>query len=99
MLFYRVIRQKEDVYDIVNSTFHRTNDWFELPHGMDLKVSWNLLWTWSKPIVELSLLCKFQKFNHYLGNREIARKDLLKKNIERYKKLGPKAKIAFDIIP
>ena len=27
-LLYRVIRQKEDVYDIVNSTFHRTNNWF-----------------------------------------------------------------------
>ena len=27
-LLYRVIRQKEDVYDIVNSTFHRTFNWF-----------------------------------------------------------------------
>ena len=49
---YRVVRQKEDVYDIVNNTFHRTSAWFELPHGLELKTSsWNLLWTWSKPLV------------------------------------------------
>ena len=61
--------------------------------------SWNLLWTWSKPLVELSHLFYFQKINHFIGNKEIARKDLLKKNIEKIKKLGKKTKIAFDIIP
>ena len=97
---YRVVRQKEDVYDIVNNTFHRTSSWFELPHGLELKTSsWNLLWTWSKPLVELSTLFYFQKINHFIGNKEIARKDLLKKNIEKVKKLGKRTKIAFDIIP
>ena len=34
MLLYRVVRTKEEVYDIINSSFHRTNNWFELPHGL-----------------------------------------------------------------
>ena len=93
------MRQKEDVYDIVNSTFHRTNSWFELPHGMELKTSWNLLWTWSRPQIDQRFLCYFQKVNHFFGNKEIARKDLLKKNIEKIKKLGKKAQTTFDIIP
>lgn len=66
---------------------------------MDLKMSWNLLWTWSKPQIDLKELFYFQKVNHFFGNKEIARKDLLKKNIERIKKLGPKTKTSFDIIP
>lgn len=53
ILLYRVVRQKEDVYDIINNAFHRTEDWYELPHGMDLKLSWNLLWTWSKPQIDI----------------------------------------------
>ena len=67
---------------------------------MDTKVaSWNLLWSWSKPIVEWEQVFYFQKVNHFIGNKEIARKDLLKKNIEKVKKLGKKAKALFDIIP
>lgn len=34
MLFYRVVRTKEEVYDIINSSFHRTASWHELPHGL-----------------------------------------------------------------
>ena len=69
ILLYRVVRQKEDVYDIVNSTFHRTKEWYELPHGMELKTSWNLLWTWSRPQIEQKYLCYFQKVNHFFGNK------------------------------
>jgi tubulin polyglutamylase TTLL5 len=44
-----VVRNKSEVYDIINRTFLRRMGWNELPHGMALKTSWNLLWTWSKP--------------------------------------------------
>jgi tubulin polyglutamylase TTLL5 len=81
MLFYRVVRTKEEVYDIINSSFHRTVNWFELPHGLELKMSWNLLWTWSRPQIDFQDLFFFQKVNHFIGNKQIARKDLLKKNI------------------
>lgn len=81
MLLYRVVRTKQDVYDIISSSFHRTEDWYELPHGLELKTSWNLLWTWSKPQIDFSDLFYFQKVNHFIGNKQIARKDLLKKNI------------------
>jgi len=62
-------------------------------------MSWNLLWTWSKPQIDISDLCYFQKINHFLGNKQIARKDLLKKNIENIKKINTKMKNYFDIIP
>ena len=99
MLLYRVVRTKEEVYDIINCSFHRTKKWYELPHGMELKMSWNLLWTWSKPQIDISDLFYFQKINHFFGNKQIARKDLLKKNIENIKKLNAKMKNYFDIIP
>lgn len=66
---------------------------------MELKMSWNLLWTWSKPQIDISDLFYFQKINHFFGNKQIARKDLLKKNIENIKKLNAKMKNYFDIIP
>jgi tubulin polyglutamylase TTLL5 len=98
-LFYRVVRTKEEVYDIVNSSFHRTGQWYELPHGLELKTSWNLLWTWSRPQIDFGDLLLFQKVNHFLENKQLARKDLLKKNIEKVQRLGAKAKAFFDIIP
>lgn len=99
MLFYRVVRTKEEVYDIINSSFYRTTNWYELPHGLELKMSWNLLWTWSKPQIDFQDLFYFQKVNHFIGNKQIARKDLLKKNIEKIQKLSNKMKNYFDIIP
>ena len=99
MLFYRVVRTKEEVYDIVNSSFHRTHNWYELPHGLELKHSWNLLWTWSRPQIDFNDLFLFQKVNHFPGNKQLARKDLLKKNIEMIQKLGNKIRGYFDIIP
>ena len=58
---------------------------------MDLKNNYNLIWTWAKPQIVLKYFNCFQKVNHFLGNKEITRKDLLKKNIEKIKKLGAKA--------
>lgn len=50
---------------------------------MNLKASWNLLWTWKKPQIDLDRLLIFQKINHFPQNKNMVRKDLLKKNIER----------------
>jgi len=35
--------------DIITRSFMRKMQWSELPHGIGLKTSWNVLWTWSKP--------------------------------------------------
>ena len=48
-LYFRVVKNKSEVYDIISRSFMRKKNWSELPHGMGLKTSWNLLWTWSKP--------------------------------------------------
>jgi len=37
--------------------------------------------------------------NHFPFNKNLGRKDLLKKNFVRIAKLGPKAAAAFDILP
>jgi hypothetical protein len=47
-LYYRVIKTRSEVYDIVTRSFSRKKRWSELPHGLDLRNSWNLLWVWSK---------------------------------------------------
>lgn len=37
------------IKDIITRSFMRKIAWNELPHGIGLRTSWNLLWTWSKP--------------------------------------------------
>ena len=98
-LHYRVVKNKPEVYDIVSRSFLRKRNWVELPHGLNLKTSWNLLWTWSKAQIDMNKLLYWQKVNHFPLNKNIVRKDLLKKNIERAQRLGPKAAQAFNIIP
>lgn len=82
------------MYDIITTAFLRTTKWEELPHGMNLKTSWNLLWSWSKPEVDFNKLLVFQKVNHFPQNKNISRKDLLYKNLDNFKKVT-KASIAF----
>lgn len=47
-LYYRVVKTKTEVYDIITRSFSRKPRWNELPHGIDLRSSWNLMWVWSK---------------------------------------------------
>lgn len=98
-LYYRVVKNREEVYDIVSKSFMRKLNWAELPHGMNLKTSWNLLWTWSKPQIEFNKLLFWQKVNHFPLNKNLVRKDLLKKNIEKMQKLGAKTSAIYNFIP
>lgn len=74
------------MYDIVTTTFLRLKGWRELPHGMNLRTSWNLFWTWAKPELDLNKLLVFQKVNHFPLNKNLCRKDLLYKNMENFRK-------------
>lgn len=58
-LYYRVVKSKQEVYDIITRGFMRKVNWNELPHGINLKTSWNLLWTWSKPEIDMNKLLLF----------------------------------------
>ena len=98
-LYYRVVKNREEVYDIVTKSFLRKLNWAELPHGINLKTSWNLLWTWSKPQIDFNKLVYWQKVNHYPMNKNLVRKDLLKKNIEKMQKLGNKTNSLYNFIP
>jgi tubulin polyglutamylase TTLL5 len=71
---YRVVKSREEVYDIVTTTFLRLKGWRELPHGLNLKTSWNLFWTWAKPELDLSKLLTFQKVNLLYRNIENLRR-------------------------
>jgi hypothetical protein len=82
-LFFRVVKNKEEVYDIITHSFSRKQGWNELPHGMDLRHSWNFMWSWSKLTIDLTRLLAFQRVNHFSGNKNVSRKDFLKRNIER----------------
>lgn len=61
---------------------------------MNLKTSWNLLWSWAKPEVDFNKLLVFQKVNHYPQNKNLSRKDLLYKNLDNFKKIS-KTSIGF----
>lgn len=69
--FFRVVKSKTEVgsayevYDIITKSFYRTSGWKELPHGLNLGATWNLLWTWGKISVDYKKLLVFQKINHF----------------------------------
>lgn len=84
-LHYRVISPRPEVSNIITDVLQSLpTHWEELPPGLGLGVSWNLLWTWSKPHVDISHLVVWQKINHYEGSKHLTRKDLLKKSLQRY---------------
>ena len=58
-LYFRVVKTKTEVYDIITKSFSRKNGWSELPHGLDLRNSWNFMWSWSKITIDLSKLLVF----------------------------------------
>ena len=99
-LHFRVNSVRPEVYNIVADVFHnQLPGWEELPTGLGLGLSWNVLWTWSKPRIKMSHLLVWQRVNHYPDSRQLTRKDLLKKNIQRYTKMGSKAAAEFEIMP
>lgn len=98
-MYYRVVRARPEVYDIVSRSFAKLKGWSELPHGMNLRASWNVMWTWSKPRIDLSKLCIWQAVNHFPESKNFSRKDLLKSNIERIQKLSHKCQIVWNITP
>ena len=97
--YYRVVRARSEVYDIVTRSFNKKKGWSELPHGLNLKASWNMMWTWSKPRLDMSKLLAWQKVNHFPETRNFSRKDLLKKNIEKIQKTSAKCWQAWNILP
>eukprot|EP00347_Sterkiella_histriomuscorum_P010309 403376796 len=98
-LYYRVVKNRTEVYDIISRAFSRKARWNELPHGLDLRNTWNLLWTWSKIKIDISKLIVWQKCNHFSGAKNVSRKDFLKRNIERAMKMSAKANQVFNMLP
>jgi tubulin polyglutamylase TTLL5 len=98
-MYYRVVRARAEVYDIVTRSFTKKKAWTELPHGMNLRHSWNVMWTWSKPTVDFTKLLVWQKVNHFPNTKNFSRKDLLKRNIEKMMKISNKCAAVWNIIP
>lgn len=97
--YYKVVQNRTEVYDIVTRVFHRLQGWEELPHGLGLSNVWNLCWTWSKPKLDYSRLCSWQKINHFPENKHLTRKDCLKRTIDRYTRTGGKFAQYFNVCP
>jgi hypothetical protein len=100
-LHYRVKSARQEVYDIVTDVFQKDmrGKWEELPSGLGLGVSWNLLWTWSKPRINMTHLLVWQRVNHFQDSKQLTRKDLLKKNLQRFTDMTGKASSSFEIMP
>jgi len=55
-LYFWVVKNKPEVYDIITRAFARKKMYNELPNGMDLWNSWNFMWSWSKIRIDISKL-------------------------------------------
>ena len=71
--------------------------WLELPRALAARDggTWNLLWTWRPPRVAWRELLPWQRVNHFPQSRQLTRKDLLKKHLQRCDARGR----AFDLMP
>eukprot|EP01041_Mallomonas_annulata_P005565 gene5565-11198_t len=99
-LHFRVKSTRSEVCNIVTDVFKESLQyWEELPSGLGLGMSWNLLWSWGKPRINHAQLLVWQRVNHFKDSRELTRKDLLKKNLHRYTCMRSKAAAAFEIMP
>ena len=72
------------ITDVFTDMLHAEQGWVELPQGLGLGTSWNLLWSWSRPRVDMDSLMVWQKVNHFVDSRQLTRKDFLKKNVQRF---------------
>jgi len=59
----------------------------------------NFLWTWSRPKLNVNHLLVWQKVNHYFDSKQLTRKDLLKRNLQRFTDMKNKAAAYFEIMP
>ncbi|KAJ1457439.1 tubulin-tyrosine ligase family-domain-containing protein [Pelagophyceae sp. CCMP2097] len=100
-LHFRVNSSRPEVFDIVTHVLSGDSDWVELPAGLGLKTTWNLLWTWSRPRVNYDHLLSWQRVNHYPGARHLTRKDLLARALLKMQKMvkGGRFQGEFDVCP
>ena len=98
-------RSRPEVFDIVTHVLTRDpllkGNWVELPSGLGLKATWNLLWTWSRPRIDYDHLLSWQRVNHYPRARNLTRKDCLARNVGRLRNLtkGTRFEGYFDVCP
>lgn len=92
---------RPEVANIVTDVFsNHLVGWEELPQGLGLGTSWNVLWSWAKPRINIKHLNMFQKINHFHDSKQLTRKDLLKKNLGRLTDvMGNKISQQFEIMP
>lgn len=83
----------------MSRSFNRLPEWHELPHGMRLNSTWNCMWTWNKPQIDINELSVLQKVNHFCGAKNIVRKDLLARSMKRVSQLNNKTAVLYDFNP
>ncbi|KAL1496782.1 hypothetical protein AB1Y20_014370 [Prymnesium parvum] len=103
--FFRVAQAKTEIYQILRDLALASRDaagggvrWLELPPSLYGRscATWNLLWTWRPPRVQFAELLPWQRVNHFPNARNLTRKDMLKKHLQRARQLRGDA---FDIMP
>ena len=99
-LHYRVKSTRTEVCNIVADVFRQELvQWEELPSGLGLGLSWNLLWSWGRPRINTAQMLVWQRVNHFEDSNQLTRKDYLKKNLQRFTGLGGKTASYFEIMP
>ena len=80
--YYRVsARTRHEVYNIVTDACDAEGGWEELPSGLGLGTTWNLLWTWGRPKVDYSSLLAWQRVNHFPLSRAPLTQGYAQKNL------------------
>ena len=106
----RVQQAKQEVYDIIRDVLKSRRHgpapdrlrWVELPSAVrqrSVAGTWDVLWTWRQPKIAWEELLPWQRVNHFPQARQLTRKDLLKKHLQRQQRLSERAAEAFDIMP
>lgn len=91
--------RRTEVFSIISEAFEALEGWTELPNGIGLKTSWNLLWTWSRPRIKYENLFTWQRVNHFPSSRVLTRKDCLKRQLSRVMNYSSRWRGFWEIMP
>lgn len=99
-LFYRINSRRPEIASIMYKVFSDctlSSSWNELPQNTEL--FWNLQWTWGLPkAADFEYLLVAQRVSRFRLTHGLTRKDLLKKNIQRFASTQA-SEDSFNIMP
>jgi hypothetical protein len=97
-LFICIDGSRDELLDLIGGACRLMGGWFACADAHSYR--WNIKWSWRQSREDVTKLLAWQRVNHFPGNQQLTRKDLLQRNVARLRDLpGFRHARSFDIVP